>query len=51
MNFITQNKISTAIDTMTGNRSVMTISIINLPSIILVGIIIISLVSTLTILG
>jgi hypothetical protein len=38
-------------DTISGNRSVMTISIINLPSIILVGIIIISLVSTLTILG
>lgn len=51
MNFITQNKIPSANNTMTGNRSVMTISISNLPSIILVGIIIIRLVSVLTILG
>jgi hypothetical protein len=50
MNFITQHMPS-VFDTISGNRSVMTISIINLPSIILVGIIIISLVGTLTILG
>ena len=50
MNFITQNKISDA-DAIYGNSCVMTISIVNLPSIILVGIIIISLVGTLTILG
>ena len=51
MNFITQNKIPSANNTMTGNRSVMTISIINLPSIILLGIIIISLIGIITILG
>ena len=50
MNFITQNKISGA-DALSGYSSVMTISIINLPSIILVGIIVISLVGILTILG
>jgi hypothetical protein len=50
MNFITQN-ISSDADAISGNGRVMTISISNLPSIILVGIIISSLVSILTILG
>jgi hypothetical protein len=50
MNFITQHMPS-AFNTISGKRSVMIISINNLPSIILVGIIIIRLVSTLTILG
>jgi hypothetical protein len=50
MNFITQNKISDA-DAKSGNSSVMLISVNNLPSIILVGIIISSLVGILTILG
>ena len=51
MNFITQNKTSDS-DAMSGNSSVMTISINNLPSIILLGIIILSLLGILvTILG
>lgn len=51
MNFITQHILLPVHDTSTGNGNVMKISIINLPSIILLGIIIISLIGILTNLG
>jgi hypothetical protein len=52
MKFITQYSLIPIYDTNSGNRSAMNISVINLPSIILLGIIIIlSLIGLVTNLG